>query len=297
VQHRICLESGAEPFPGFRLRQLRGRGGFAEVWEAENASGTRIALKFIQSQNTASTVREIKAVQAIQRLSHAHLVFIERVWSAPGYIVIAMELAEGSLLELLEAYHAEYRTPVEPRLLCRYLRQAASALDFMNTRQHQLDGRQIGFQHCDIKPSNILLIGDNAKLADFGLSTPTTAMLNPYQRGGTLDFAAPEIHRGTLAETSDQYSLAVTYYYLRTGRFPFPEVSDFRRKHSYERPAPDLNLVPWLERKVLERGLDLQPEKRWPSSVILIQELAETHNQKGSSSIMVRPLKKQPESA
>jgi serine/threonine protein kinase len=187
VLHRISLECGAEPFPGYRLRHLRGRGGFAEVWEAENAPGQRIALKFIKSQNTAATVREIKAVQTVQRLTHPHLVYIERVWSAPGYIVIAMELAEGSLLELLDAFQAEYRTPVEVKTLCRYLRQAALALDFLNTRQHQHEGKIVGIQHCDIKPSNILLVGEAAKLADFGLSTPTSSMLNQYQRSGTLE--------------------------------------------------------------------------------------------------------------
>jgi serine/threonine protein kinase len=273
VQHRITLECGAQPFPGFRLLQPRGRGGFAEVWEAENPEGRRIALKFITSTVTASTVREIKSVEAIRRLSHPHLVVIDRVWSAPGYIVIAMELADGSLLELLDAYQTEYRTAIDSKVLCTYMGQAAEALDFLNARQHVHDGRKVGFQHCDIKPSNILLVGNSAKLGDFGLSTPTTAMLNPYQRSGTLDFAAPEIHRGMLSDRSDQYSLAVSYYYLRTGQFPFPEMTDFRRKYSYNRPAPDLSRVPWMERKVLERALDVQPEGRWPCSRAMVYEL------------------------
>ena len=32
-----------------------------------------------------------------------------RVWSAPGYIVISMELADASLLDLLDAYQTEYK--------------------------------------------------------------------------------------------------------------------------------------------------------------------------------------------
>jgi serine/threonine-protein kinase len=272
---RLPLECGAEPFPGLRLVQLRGRGGFAEVWEARNQIGEPIALKFITSDKTTTTVKEVKSLQAIAQLRHPNLLRTERVWSAPGYIVIAMELAEASLLDLLDAYQAEYRTPIPTEILHPYMAQAAAALDFLNTRQHIYEGRKVGFQHCDVKPSNILLVGDTVKLADFGLSSPTTAMTNPYPKCGTLDFAAPEIHRGILTERSDQYSLAVSYYLLRTGAFPFPPPPEgFRRRYSYNRPAPDLSLVTRSERRILERGLDVQPERRWENCDVMVRELA-----------------------
>lgn len=271
---RLCLESGAEPFPGMKLVQLRGRGGFAEVWEARDEASKPIALKFISSDKTTSTVKEVKSLQSLQQLKHPNLLLTHRVWSAPGYIVIAMELADASLLDLLDAYMTEYKTPIPTEILTPYMSQAAQALDFMNARQHLVEGRKVGFQHCDVKPSNILVVGDSVKLADFGLSSPTTAMNNPYTKSGTLDFAAPEIHRGILSEKSDQYSLAVSWYLLRTGAFPFPApVDGFRRRHSYNRPAPDLGQVSRSERRILERALDVQPERRWENCEVLIREL------------------------
>lgn len=270
----MCLEAGAEPFPGIRLTQPRGRGGFAQVWEARNEKDQPIALKFISAEKTTTTVKEVKSLQAIQLLHHPNLLRTERVWSAPGYIVIAMELADASLFDVHNAYQVEFKTSIPADILTPYMVQAAAGIDFLNARQHVFEGRKVGFQHCDIKPSNILLVGDTIKLADFGLSSMTVVMNNPYPRCGTLDFAAPEIHRGILSERSDQYSLAVTYYYLRTGSFPFPPPPDgFSRRNSYARPCPDLGLVSKSERRILERAFDVQPERRWENCTVMIREL------------------------
>ncbi len=288
--NRLQLEVGSEPFPGLILRQLRGRGGFAEVWEAHNERGQSIALKFITGDR-ATTIREVKSVQAIQKLSHRNLLKIDKVCCVPGYIVVEMELAEASMLDLMDVYQQEFNSAIPPSPLLRYFTQAASALDFMNQRKHPHEGRLVGFQHCDIKPSNLLLVNDNLKLGDFGLSAPTTAALNPAPRAGTLDFAAPEIHRGMLSERSDLYSLAVSYYYLRTGRFPFPPPpSNFVRKYSYTRPEPDLSLVSRAEQRVLHRALYVQPERRWDSCKILIDQLREAIDEpdnKASSTLEV----------
>jgi len=286
---RIRLEIGSEPFPGLKLLQLRGRGGFAEVWEARNQAGRLIAVKFMETKNSSSSAKEVRIIQAIQKLAHRHLIRINHVWSIPEYIVVAMELADGSLLDLLDAYQAEYRSPLPAELLLRYFRQAAEAIDFLNVRQHKFDGRPVSFMHCDVKPSNLLLVGDTVKVADFGLSTPVVAFQTPFSRAGTLDFAAPEIHGGNLTETSDQYSLAVSYYYLRTGILPFPTPgSRFTHDYSYKRPAPDLSGVVPGERQVLERALEVQPAGRWPSCTALVAALTEAFK---AADLVQTPLK------
>src|SRR5262249_37006428 len=144
------------------------------------------------------------------------------IWCSAGYIVIAMELAEGNLLDLLDVYYAEFDTPIIPEHLCQYLMQAASALDFLNTRQHQLNGRRVAVRHCDVKPSNLLVLGKQIKLADFSLSVQTTSPMWYHRKLGTLDYAAPEVFQGWLSDRTDQYALAVSYVQLRTGHLPFP---------------------------------------------------------------------------
>ena len=166
-----------------------------------------------------------------------------------------------------------------PALVAGYLKQAAVALDFLNARRHQYEGRAVGFMHCDVKPSNLLLVGEMVKLADFGLCTPTVNLQRTYGKAGTLDFAPPEVHRGCLSDTSDQYSLAITYYHLRTAKFPFPTPpKGFESSYSYNRPSPDLSHVRRAERRVLEQALDLEPTNRWPSCTALMNALTDSLN-------------------
>jgi serine/threonine protein kinase, bacterial len=274
VSTAVPLQAGMEPFPGYRLRQLLGRGGFADVWEAETAAGQPIALKFLPCGDGLAASKEIRSIQAIRQISHPNLIHIEQVWVHLGYIIIAMEVAEGSLLDLLEAYQSEFDTPVPPEQVLLYLSEAADALDFMNTRQHVLEGHKVAFQHCDIKPSNILLFGDSVKIADFGLASPTSGPLISHRRAGTLDFTAPEVFQGRLSNWTDQYALAITYCLLRGGRLPFKDTpAKFER--TYVRPAPDLTMLPEKERPIVAHALSPAPQSRWPNCSEFIMQLAQ----------------------
>lgn len=257
---------GAEPSPGYRLRCLRGRGGFAEVWEAESPDGPPVALKFMPTSNMTTTARELRSVQSFQNLEHPYIVKTYGVWSISGYLVINMELAEATLLDLMQLYNDDLGQPLDPEVLCLYLWQVADALDFLNARKHTRDGRKVGFQHGDVKPNNILLFGDVAKLTDHGLATPTFGPSAPCLRQGTREYSAPEVFCGTITDWSDQFSLAVTYYALRCGRFPYtplPTKKDGPR--SYNRPLADLSGVTEAERPPLLRSLSPVPQDRFPS--------------------------------
>src|SRR5262245_21302431 len=174
------------------------------------------------SANTTTTARELRSLQSLQALDHPFLVKTQGVFTVPGYIVIAMELAEGTLLDLHQVYLNNFGQLIDARELCLYLWQVADALDFLNARRLTRDGRKVGFQHGDVKPNNVLLFGTIAKLTDYGLATATHGPTTPCPRQGTRDYSGPEVYQGHLTDTSDQYSLAATYCVLRTGHFPFP---------------------------------------------------------------------------
>jgi serine/threonine-protein kinase len=112
------LQIGLEPFPGYHLRRLRGAGCFGEVWEAEAADGHVVALKFMPTAERRAAVQEIRAIQLIRELSHPNLVHVDQIWSQPGYLVVCMELADASLLDLLEIHQAEFGGPLPPEEVC-----------------------------------------------------------------------------------------------------------------------------------------------------------------------------------
>lgn len=282
----VSLASG-EIHRGYKLQHKLGEGAYGSVWEATNYAGKTVALKFLPSAHKESNRHEIKTIQMIARLGHPNLTQIYEVWSYEHYFVVAMELAEGSLHDLFDAYQAEYRTPIDGKELCPLLTQAAAAIDFLNTRRHQHEGRTVAIQHCDIKPSNLLLFGDTLKLADFGLAAVTTTPVMIHRPVGTPAYMAPEVMMGRLSDWSDQFSLAVTYVLMRIGKLPWPP-EDPSATPSQLWPAPDLSELPAWERPILARALANVPQERWPSCTELMTRLSDA-----SPKPVVRPRRTQ----
>jgi serine/threonine protein kinase len=259
--------------PGFRLLRRRGRGAFGEVWEAQTDSGEPVALKFLPSARGRGATQELRSLQLVKPLEHPHLTRIDRVWGAPGCVVIAMELADGSLADLYAVYRSDLGTSLPADHLCPLLAQAAEALDFLNNCQHFLGGQWVTIQHCDVTPTNLLVFGDKVKLTDFGLTTTLATAHKAHQRAGTPDYAAPEVFLGRVSDRTDQYALAVCYCLLRGGKLPFSD-SPPAFQAAYVRPAPDLSTLPAVERPIVARALAAAPPDRWPSCGELISRLA-----------------------
>ena len=172
------LRPGIEPYPGCRLRQLLKRTEYRQVWKAVTVEERPMAVKFTACHDDRAIQRDLPFLLAVRQLNHPHLIPIYWVWCYRDYVVVATELARGSLLDFLTASIAEFGKPLATRQVCRYLAQAADALDFLNTRQHRLYRQRVALHHRNIKPSNLLLVGDKVKLARLRLK-PTDACKIP----------------------------------------------------------------------------------------------------------------------
>jgi serine/threonine protein kinase len=184
-----------------------------------------------------------------------------------------MELSEGSLEDLLDVHFQEYAGPLAADYVCFLLAQVAEALDFLNTQKHVIDGRTVTVQHCDVKPTNMLLFNEKVKLCDFGLATLMTFPTMNHRRAGTPAYAAPEVFLGRLSNRTDQFALAVSYCQLRSGRFPFKDTPKDLTT-TYVHPAPDLSMLNARERPIIARALAVNPQARWNSSSEMIDKLA-----------------------
>jgi tetratricopeptide (TPR) repeat protein len=274
----LALIPGAEPVPGYVLVKRLGRGGCGEVWQADGPGGFSVALKFVSLGDEVANV-ELRSLSLLKEIRHANLLGISGAWQTGGMLVIALEMADGSLLDRLKTASEAGRRGLPAAMLLEYMQDAARGIDHLHER---------GIQHRDIKPANLLLLGGSVKVADFGLAKllhRTQATNNGHLTPG---YAAPECFRGLTSAHSDQYSLAVSYCQLRCGRLPFRgDAAKIMIGHLHE--APDLTLLPDAERPIVARALSKVPEQRYPSCRSFVRALAAVADMEGASTAPTPP--------
>jgi serine/threonine protein kinase len=265
-----------EPCPGYKLTKRLGMGGFGDVWEGvSDSTGATVAFKFLNCANQSSTlvVNEIRLLVSMRDLKHPHLIQLFDVISSPNYIILCMERADWNVADLHRAYRDQAKANFPPILLCDVMEQAADALDFIAKQKIQGMGfGSTGLQHCDVKPSNLLMLNNVVKVADFGLSGPQMWNSRSSHFVGTPPYAAPEMYEGRTTERTDVYALAVAYYELRTGYYPFP----IPEKLKAPSQPPDLSQLPnEKEKVVLRKALHRQWVDRYPNCLTFAKAIRE----------------------
>ena len=210
-------EPDTEPIPGYRLLEPLGTGGFGEVWKCVAPGGIYKAIKFVYGNlnsldgDAHKAEQEQKALEQVKVVRHPFVLSMDRIEVVGGELLIVMELADKSLFDLLQEYQQNSRPGIPREMLLGFLSDTAEGLDHLIER-HNL-------QHLDVKPKNLFLIADRVKVADFGLVKHLERQSASGIMGGiTPVYAAPETFANKISKHSDQYSLAVVYVELLTGR-------------------------------------------------------------------------------
>jgi predicted ATPase/tRNA A-37 threonylcarbamoyl transferase component Bud32 len=254
----------------YRIVELLGRGGMAEVYKAYHESLNRfVAVKFIHplfASDTAFEERFRQEARRVAALRHPHIVQVHDFDSEDGEPYMVMEWIDGPTLadELHRLAAADQRMAL-PDVL-RLARHIGHALHYAHEQ---------GLLHRDVKPSNIMLNQDGrAVLADFGLAKllSTAHLTNSGGTSGTPAYMAPELAQGRPGDArADLYSFAVVLYQLLTGQLPFTADSPVALIFMHINQVPprllDLNpeLPPALEWTIL-KALAKQPADR-PASI------------------------------
>ena len=267
-----------DPGHGYTPIIKLGKGAYGEVWKAVNASDFPVALKFIRLED-GSVCDELRALTLLKKIRHCHLTAYHAAWQVGNWLLVDMELADGSLWDHFCALRDKGQIGLPVEALLKYMEEAAEAIDFLNEPHHQFDegdGKPLrSIQHRDIKPHNLLLLNDSIKVGDFGLAKAMQNSVSFASRGmaGTPAYAAPEVWKGQTSRWSDQYALAIVYYQMRSGKLPFSG-NQLQQMYGHLQKEPNLEAVGPEEREVLARALRKEPGQRWPNCKALVKALA-----------------------
>ncbi len=265
-KHVTSTTAGTEPIPGYTLRKRLGAGGYGEVWLADAPGGLQKAIKLIYgSVDDSRAANELRSLERIRSVHHPFLLSLERIEIIDGKVIIVTELAESSLLDRFQNSRRQGSPGIPRNELLEFMRDSADALDFL-AQKHSL-------QHLDVKPGNLLIIANHIKVADFGLvkdlHDPNQSLVN----GLTPTYSAPEVFDGRPDFRSDQYSLAIVYMEMLTGRVPFNgrNPGELARQHLSQ--APVLEPLPPADRSIVMRALSKNPLDRYATCRQFVDQL------------------------
>lgn len=268
--------------PGHSIIKRLGTGGFASVYLAENdISGEQFAIKVLHahSKNESDLRRFDRERMTMQAFSgHPHIVSVFDSGETEGaeHYMVLEYIGGGSVRDLLRERGALHWSET-----LRIAVQICSALDVAH---------RSGVLHRDVKPGNVLLDNDDAKLTDFGIArlvgqSQVTAAQSII---GTLAYTPPEVfHDRGFDGRGDIYQLGITMYEMLLGRAPFTSAAADNKamiiRRILDKPAPSLAPfdIPQQISDLLDEILSKDPADRPQSAEGLGQRLNEIERELG----------------
>lgn len=230
----------------YRITQVLGRGGFAEVYLGEHVYlKTLAAVKVLYTRLSVQDDMEsfVKEAQTIARLTHPNIVRVLDFGVHDETPFLVMDYASNGTLR--------QRHPKGSRLtldtIVPYVRQVADALQYAHDEK---------FIHRDVKPENMLIGRRNEiLLSDFGIALAAQSSRNQSTQDvtGTVSYMSPEQIQGKPRPASDQYSLGITVYEWLSGSPPFKgSFTELCVQHMYAEVPPLPEQVPTLSKDVAQ---------------------------------------------
>jgi eukaryotic-like serine/threonine-protein kinase len=268
----------------YEIAAPAGAGGMGEVWQATDTRLDRtVAIKVLPphlSQEPGLRARLEREARVVSSLNHPNICALFDVGHEDEVDYLVMEYLSG---ETLAARLRRGPLPLPQAL--RIGAEIAGALDHAH---------RAGVVHRDLKPGNVMLTRDGAKLLDFGLAkspavgggampqtlvTPAEPLTGKGTLLGTVQYMAPEQLEGKEADArSDIFAFGLVLYEMVTGERAFAGESQASLVSAIlrDQPPPISTLVP-LSPPALERIVEVclakDPEARWHSAHDLGVEL------------------------
>jgi TolB-like protein len=279
------------------VREL-GRGGMAMVYLAQDLKHDRpVALKVLHPALAATLGPErfLRETRLTARLQHPHILPVFDSGESDGQLWYVMPYVEGESLRARLA--RDQQLPLEDALqiTCNVL----AGLSYAHSHQ---------IIHRDIKPENILLAGDEAVVADFGVARAieaagTDRLTESGLAVGTPAYMSPEQATGerALDARSDLFAVGCVLYEMLAGEPPFtgatPQAVIAKRFHG---PIPSVRHVregvPDAIDRAIARALARSPADRFATAPEFARALVEggqpdgrTGEQGGTTDVVTAP--------
>ncbi len=259
----------------YRVERELGSGGMATVYLAEDVKHRRqVAVKVLHPELSAAIGAErfAREIEIIARLTHPHILMLIDSGEADGYLYYVMPFVDGETLG--DRLKRDGKLPVREAI--RIMDQVASALSHAHAQ---------GVIHRDVKPANILLAGDQAIVADFGIARAVEAAGGPKLTGtgmavGTPAYMSPEqaFDHGTVDARTDVYAMGCVLFEMIAGRPPYESSTAMAlfAKHATER-TPSLQqldpAVPLYVDRAVSRALAKSAADRFESPRAFVETL------------------------
>jgi len=259
----------------YSIERELGAGGMATVYLARDLKHDRdVAIKVLRPELAATLGPERfgREIEIAAQLTHPHILMLIDSGEADGFLYYVMPYIEGESLR--DRLNRDKKLSVEESI--RLTDQVASALRYAHDR---------GVVHRDIKPENILLAGDQAVVADFGIARAVeaaggTRLTETGIAVGTPAYMSPEQFLGedSIDGRSDVYSLGCVVYEMVGGRAPFEgsTAQALLAKHAVGK-VPALrtadSAIPVYVERAVEKALAKSPRDRFDSASAFAEAL------------------------
>jgi serine/threonine protein kinase/Tol biopolymer transport system component len=267
-------------FGPYEILDSIGAGGMGEVYRARDTRLDRVvAIKVLRApmaERPEIRQRFEREARVVSALNHARICTLYDIGRQDDIDYLVMEYLNGeTLAERLK------KGALPQDQILRIAIEVADALD----RAHCT-----GITHRDLKPGNIMLTKDGAKVLDFGLakiaegsrpaldvsrssaSTLTGPLTEAGSIVGTLNYMAPELLEGKSADArTDVFAFGCVLYEMAAGRKAFQGTSPASLIAAIMEsdPAPPSTLqavTPPALDPVIKTCLAKDPEDRWQSA-------------------------------
>ncbi len=225
-----------------------------EIWKVRTPGGKAYLCQVLPHHEPETTETLLTRLQAFR---HPNLIPWMAVHGKDDRLALLFFLDGPTLWDRFQEILAGRQTGIPREELLGYLREVAPALDSLQSRHRA--------QHLWLHPRQLVLKAERVGILGFGLvetwwthANRPTADLNPR-------YSAPELLQKTVGPRCDQYSLALIYAEMVTGRHPWRGRDGTLH--------PDLTLLTMKDQEVIQRALSADPQDRFDSVGDMIEGL------------------------